>query len=199
MFQLQQRSATAFDPILVRDSITLRSPRLRDYGDWVALRKASRAHLTRWENVWSDNDLSLAAFRRRLRVWERQRRKASGLCLFIRRMDDDQLIGGVTLSNIRFGAARTGVVGYWIGAPFVRQGYGRLAVDEAVIHGFESIGLNRIEAACQPENHASGKLLQSLGFQLEGRARGYLRINGEWRDHDIYALIESDWADETSD
>jgi ribosomal-protein-alanine N-acetyltransferase len=57
---------------------------------------------------------------------------------------------------------------------------------------FQSLGLHRLEAACIPENEPSRRLLQKLGFREEGRARLYLQINGEWRDHILFALLEDD-------
>lgn len=184
--------SAAFDPMLVRDPIVLRAPHAHDYEDWAKLRAKSRAHLVKWENDWTEKDVGVSAYRRRLRVWERQRRLATGLSLFAFHMDGDTLIGGVTLSNIRFGASQSGILGYWIGEGFLRRGYGRIMVDETVRHTFDSIGLNRIEAACQPENLASARLLERLGFVREGRARDYLRINDAWRDHDVYALTAAD-------
>ena len=178
--------------MLVRDPVMLRSPEARDYDQWLALRTQSRPHLTKWEDDWAAKDVTPAAYRRRLRLWERQRRQAAALSLFIVRTDDGALAGGVTLSNIRFGASRSAVLGYWVGAPYARRGYGRIAVDETVSHAFRGLGLHRVEAACQPENEPSARLLKKLGFQREGRARGYLRINGSWRDHDIYALTADD-------
>ncbi len=194
MFQLRPAGSAAFDPVLVRDPLLLRAPQLRDFEDWAALRDDSRGHLTKWEDDWTAKDVTLSAFRRRLRLWERQRRAATGLSLFACRLDGEALIGGVTLSNIRFGASRSGVIGYWVGEGFLRRGYGGIIVHETVRHAFDVIGLNRVEAACQPGNEASARLLGGLGFEREGRARGYLRINGVWRDHDIYAVTAGDWA-----
>lgn len=193
MFQLRHAGPAAFDPVLVRDPVLLRPPHIRDFDNWVGLRTRSRGHLTRWEDSWTDKDITLSAFRRRLRLWERQRRMAVSLSLFAYCLDNDALIGGVTLSNIRFGASRSGVIGYWIGADFLRRGFGRIVVEETVRHAFDAIGLNRVEAACQAENTASSRLLTGLGFHREGCARGYLRINGAWRDHDIYAVTAQDW------
>lgn len=192
MFQLRPSGSAAFDPVLVCDPLLLRPPDLRDFEGWAALRNSSRAHLTKWEDDWTAKDVTPSAFRRRLRLWERQRRMAASLSLFAYRLDDDALVGGVTLSNIRFGASRSGVIGYWIGERFLRRGYGRIIVDETVRHAFAAIGLNRVEAACQPDNKSSSRLLAGLGFEREGRARGYLRINGVWRDHDIYAVTAGD-------
>ncbi len=199
MFQLRMTGSAAFDPMLVRDPLLLRSPQVHDHEQWAGLRADSRQHLIKWENDWTDKDVAMSAFRRRLRVWERQRRLATGLSLFAFRMDGDALIGGVTLSHIRYGASQSGTLGYWVGEGFLRRGYGQIMVDETVRHAFESIGLNRIEAACQPENEASARLLAGLGFVREGRARDYLRINGVWRDHDVYALTAADRAGATGE
>ena len=57
---------------------------------------------------------------------------------------------------------------------------------------FGRIGLRRLEAACLPQNEASRGLLEKVGFQYEGYAREYLRIDGEWRDHLLYALLRDD-------
>jgi ribosomal-protein-alanine N-acetyltransferase len=200
MFQLlQSRSAQLFDPVLVTDKATLRSPRPEDYEAWLTLRRASRAHLIQWEEDWVEADVSFSAYRRRLRLWERHRRQGAALSLFAFGAEADAaggdvLVGGVTLTSIRYGAARSGILGYWIGTPFLRRGYASAAVGELAAHAFGEIGLNRLEAACQRENGASAQLLGKLGFRREGTARSYLRINGAWRDHDIYALTAGDWA-----
>ena len=183
----------AFAPVLVHDPLMLRAGTVADHGAWTRLREASRDHLIPWEESWTAEHLTLAAFRRRLKTYERDARRGGGLSLLAFRNADGALVGGVTLSNIRYGAARSGVLGYWIGGPFVRQGYGRAAVDAMVAHAFEAIDLNRLVAACQPENVASQKLLERCGFAREGLARDYLKINGVWRDHYIYALTVRDY------
>ena len=180
---------SAFTPHLVYDAVYLRAPRRSDYEAWVALREQSRAHLTRWEEAWRPQDVSLTAFRQRLRFYQNDMRRGGGLSLFVFRAGDNVLLGGVTLSNIRYGASCSGLMGYWVGERFLRRGYGFAAASAVINHGFSTIGLNRIEAACQPENAVSRKMLEKLGFRLEGRAQSYLRINGQWRDHDIYARI----------
>ena len=199
MFQVRPGAATAFDPVLLSDHVLLRAPAVRDFESWSVLRAKSRAHLTKWEDDWQPKDVTPAAFRRRIRFWDRQRRSLACLSLFAFELDSDALIGGVTLSNIRYGASRSGVIGYWVGDGFLRRGYGRLIVRETLRHAFDHIGLNRIEAACQPENQASARLLEGLGFEREGRARGYLKINDVWRDHDIYAVTAADWSSQVQD
>lgn len=193
MFLIKSPARSAFDPILVRDPVILRAGKLSDYSVWASLREQSRGHLVQWEEDWAPHELSTTFFKRRLKLCDREMRRGTSLPLFIYRRDDDELIGGATLSNIRYGASRSAHLGYWIGAPHTRRGYGAAAVRAMLDHAFGTIGLNRVEAACQPENAASMQLLQTVGFQKEGLARGYLKINGSWRDHFIFACIAGDY------
>ncbi|MEO1251438.1 MAG: GNAT family protein [Pseudomonadota bacterium] len=192
MFQFSQAGEVAFTSLLICEELELYHPTIKDHAAWMALREKSRAHLTLWEDDWTRRETALTAFKRRLRAWERQQRQGVGLSLFARRRADSELVGGATVSNIRLGASRSGILGYWIGAPFVGRGYGAQAVRAVVDHSFDALSLNRLEAACQPENAASRALLTKLGFRHEGLARDYLKINGAWRDHDIFALIARD-------
>jgi ribosomal-protein-alanine N-acetyltransferase len=108
------------------------------------------------------------------------------------RKADDQLLGGCTLSNVRRGVTQGCALGYWIGERFARQGHMFDAVRALIPFVFSTLGLHRIEAACLPTNEASQNLLAKAGFRREGLARKYLQINGEWRDHVLFALLEDD-------
>ncbi|MBB5518668.1 GNAT family N-acetyltransferase [Amphiplicatus metriothermophilus] len=181
-------------PMLVRDPVALRVAEYADYSGWTDLRRESRAHLARWEPAWTEADLTPAAFRARVRNQWRDIRRGRALPLLICRREDGTLVGGIDLSKIRYGAARAASVGYWIGAPYLRRGYARAALEAVLDHAFETMRLNRIEAACQPENAPSRALLEKCGFQREGYARAYLKINEAWRDHLLYAAIAADRA-----
>ena len=102
----------------------------------------------------------------------------------------DVLLGGLTLGGIRRGVAQAGTLGYWMGATHAGKGHMTSAVAAAARHGFTTLRLHRIEAACLPQNIASMTLLERNGFQREGLAKAYLKINGAWRDHVLYARIE---------
>jgi [ribosomal protein S5]-alanine N-acetyltransferase len=172
--------------------IYLRAPRARDWRAWAELRERSRAFLTPWEPTWASDALSRAAFRRRLRQTALEWHEDGGYGFLIFRRDDDALLGGVNLSNIRRGVAQSANLGYWIGEAHARQGYMTEALRALVLFVFDRLGLHRLEAACLPHNAASRSLLQKLGFREEGYARQYLRINGSWQDHVLYALLRSD-------
>lgn len=194
MFLIKSPPRSAFDPILVRDPVLLRAGKLSDYPQWATLREESRSHLVLWEEDWARHELAPAYFKRRLKLSEREMRRGSSLPLFIFRSGDEAMVGGASLSNVRYGASRSAHLGYWIGAPYTRRGYGAAAVRALLDHAFETIELNRVEAACQPENAASMRLLNALGFREEGLARSYLRINGAWRDHLIFAFTAADYG-----
>ena len=103
--------------------------------------------------------------------------------------EKDTLLGGVNLREIRRGVAQTGALGYWIGARHARNGYTLGAVKQMIRFGFDRLGLHRLEAACLPENEPSRRLLFAAGFTQEGHARGYLKIDGRWRDHLLFGIV----------
>ena len=108
------------------------------------------------------------------------------------RSSDNALVGGLTLANIRRGVAQAGSIGYWVGAPFARQGYMTAALRALIPFSFGTLRLHRLEAACIPSNAASIGLLEKTGFKREGYARQYLCINGVWQDHLLYARLRDD-------
>jgi ribosomal-protein-alanine N-acetyltransferase len=177
------------DSHLLGVNVRVRPPELRDWQDWAELRTSSRDFLAQWEPAWASDAHSRAAYRRRLR---RQQRDASDdVCYsyFLVRRSDDALMGGITLSNIQRGVAQVGSVGYWIGEPYARDGYMTEGLKCVLDHCFSSLGLHRVEAACMPNNQASQALLRRCGFRREGYARKYLKINGVWRDHLLFAVV----------
>ena len=182
----------ATSPLIDGGDIYLRRPAVNDWKDWVALREKSRDFLAPWEPTWADDALSRFAFRRRVRRQIRDAQTDIAYTYLIFRKPDQVMLGGITLNDVRRGVAQTGSVGYWIGAPFARQGYMGKALHLLVQHAFTVLKLHRVEAACLPHNQASHALLASCGFREEGYARDYLRIDGRWQDHILFARLEHD-------
>ena len=177
---------------LETERLTLRPPAHGDHRNWASLRRESTAFLVPWEPTWARDHLSRKAFTNR--VYWANRAVASGTAvpLFLVRRSDEALLGAITLDNVRRGPAQAGTLGYWIGAPYARQGYMAEAIDAVVHHAFHVLDLSRIEAACLPENTASRGLLEKSGFKYEGVAQSYLQINGRWRNHVLYANLRGD-------
>ena len=180
------------DPILHGDGVLLRYPQMSDYMQWSRLRGESREFLAPWEPTWAADELSRGAFRRRLRRYQREIRGDLAYPFLLIRRPDDLLMGGCTLSNVRRGVTQSAAVGYWVGARYARHGHMFAALNAMLPFVFGVLGLHRLEAACIPENEPSRSLLLKVGFREEGRARSYLQINGEWRDHILFALLEED-------
>ena len=156
------------------------------------LREASRDFLTPWEPTWPADDLTRASFRRRIKRYSEDQRSDLAYAFFVFRKQDDVLVGGLTLANIRRGCAQAGSLGYWMGAAYARQGHMTAAVSAVIPFAFGTLRLHRIEAACIPANVASVRLLEKTGFKREGFARQYLCIDGVWQDHLLYARLRDD-------
>lgn len=174
------------------ERLYLREPRWNDYRQWANLREKSRNFLTPWEPIWHEDELEKPSYRMRLRHYAEEARSGNAWSLFLFRLQDHALLGGITLGNIRRGVAQSGQIGYWCGAPYAGQGYMYDALRLIIPFAFNELRLHRLEAACIPSNLRSVRLLEKAGFMLEGTLRSYLKINGQWQDHLLYSLIEDD-------
>ena len=150
------------------------------------------AFLKPWEPVWPVDDLTRPAFRRRLRRYADERHADQAFSFFIFSSITGEMVGGLTLSNIRRGVAQCCTLGYWMGEPHHGQGYMTAAVRAVIPFAFNQLRLRRIEAACLPSNVPSIRLLEKVGFAREGYAREYLCIDGTWQDHLLFALLKGD-------
>ena len=179
-------------PVLRSRRLLLRTPRLGDHAEWAALRAASRNFLEPWEPIWPEDDLERPAFRRRIRRYAAEIRDGVAYPWFVFDAGGRDLMGGVTLAQVRRGVTQTGTIGYWMGASHAGRGVMTEAVGLVARHAFGTLGLHRLEASCLPENERSIRLLEKVGFCREGLARRYLCIAGAWRDHLLWGLLADD-------
>ena len=178
-------------PIETADSY-LRFPARSDFAAWRALRMESRAFLQPWEPTWASDELSRLSFLSRIGRYEREYAEGHAVPMFLFLKASDELIGGMTIGYIRRGAAQSCMVGYWMGERHSGQGHMSRALDTVIPHIFDRLKLHRVEAACIPENTRSIKLLEKAGFRREGYLRGYLKIDGTWRDHLLFARLKDE-------
>ena len=190
MFAWLRRIAPMPDVRLTGGGLLLRPPRDGDYAQWAELRRVSRDFLVPWEPTWPRDALTRGCWRRRLRHYGEEWHLGASYSFMVFRLNDLALMGGVTLSNVRHGVAQAGTIGYGVGQPFARQGVMTEAVGLALRFAYEDLGLHRVEAACLPHNAASRALLRKCGFQEEGYAPQYLKIDGAWRDHVLFGKLE---------
>jgi len=180
------------EPAIQGDGVYLRPCLMRDYAEWAALREQSRAFLTPWEPLWPHDDLTRTAYRYRVRRHAEEAARDESYAFFLFREEDDRLVGGLSLGHVRRGVSQSATLGYWMGEPFAGLGLMGRAVRATLAYAFKYQGLHRIEAACLPNNEPSKRLLERVGFHPEGYARAYLSINGQWRDHLLFAMLDSD-------
>ena len=114
--------------------------------------------------------------------------------LVAREIASNRVVGVVNINEIVAGAFQSAYLGYYGMLNFAGTGLMTEALRAAVGYAFNELGLHRLEANIQPGNTASIALVRRLGFRQEGFSPRYLRINGEWRDHERWAL-PSDMVD----
>ncbi|SNS74434.1 ribosomal-protein-alanine N-acetyltransferase [Geodermatophilus pulveris] len=173
--------------------VELHPPRRRDAEEWSRVRVANEAWLAPWEPTapgsWAARHTpgTYRAMRRAV-----LRRAAAGTSLpFVVRVEG-RLAGQVTIDNVVRGALRSGNLGYWIDRSAAGRGLATLAVALVCDHAFGPARLHRLQADVRPENVRSRRLVERLGFRHEGLLRRYLDIDGDWRDHDTFALLAED-------
>ncbi|WP_293808963.1 GNAT family protein [uncultured Bosea sp.] len=179
-------------PLIRTPNLYLRAPQASDHAAWAVLRMESREFLTPWEPTWNEDDLTRASFRLRAKRAAREISTDEAYSLFIFETGTETLLGGLTLGLIRRGVAQACTLGYWMGHRYAGRGHMTEAVRGAVRFAFSDLALHRVEAACLPNNEPSRRLLERVGFQHEGLARAYLKINGNWADHLLYAVLSTD-------
>jgi len=172
--------------------IFLRPPKRRDALKWQKLRMSSKNFLVPWEPSWDASSCSRRAFIRYFKNSNYLANMDRAYSFLIFKIDDNTLLGGINVGNVRRGVAQSASLGYWVGENHARNGYMKEALQILIPTLFIDLRLNRLEAATLEENTASRNLLKKIGFKKEGVLRKYLKINGTWRDHVLYGLLEND-------
>lgn len=178
------------DAIERGDLVHLRRPVAEDRDEWVALRESCLDHLLPWEprqKVKSERE-RWNAFFSKANTEDRQR-------FLICENTGGVMVGYVGLNDIRRGVMQSCNAGYWIAQRFTRKGYMTEGLRLAVRHAFRTLGLHRVEAGIQPSNVASIGVVKKLGFRYEGTALRLLEINGQWCDHERWAITAEEWRD----
>jgi ribosomal-protein-alanine N-acetyltransferase len=105
----------------------------------------------------------------------------------------DELVGEVDLGGIVRESIQTALLGLWLDEDHVGKGYAEEAFFLMCRYGFEELGLHRIEALALPENEPVKGALRKAGVRSEGVAQRLREVNGEWRDHERYAITLEEW------
>jgi len=105
------------------------------------------------------------------------------------------ILGFTHFTQIFRGPFQACYLGYAIDQNHQNQGYTTEALSFLIQKMFHEHNLHRIMANHLPQNQASARVLEKLGFTVEGRARQYLQINGKWEDHILTSLTNPDWKE----
>ena len=167
-----------------------------DLDELVALRRANRAHTGPWEPSRDDAFYSPAGQRIELDL-DAQAWAAGSAYPFsvLDAGDGDRLVGRVALANIVRGAWQNATLGYWIARRFAGRGATTTAVALVTDHLLGPASLHRVEVCIRPENIASLRVVEKLGFRYEGCRRRYIHIDGDWRDHLCFAVVREELAE----
>ena len=181
---------------LRHDRVGVRPMRWRDAPDWIDLRRRNEDWLRPWEATPPTQLLAApATVAVYLAMHRGLRRKArGGAALPFGITYDDRLVGQVTVGNVVRGSLNSGYAGYWVDRNVAGRGVMPVALALVVDHCFSQAGLHRVEANIRPENAASRRVVEKLGFREEGLRRRYLHIDGAYRDHLCFALTVEDAA-----
>lgn len=185
-------------PLRLQDGrVGLRPFRLRDSGTWSEVRIRNEGWLSPWEGrpasqperSWADRH-SAPVYAAMLRNNRREARAGRALPCAV--TYDGRLVGQVTAGTVVRGAFDSAAVGYWVDGAVAGRGVLPTALALLVDHCFDVVGLHRLEANIRPENLASRRVVEKLGFREEGLHRRYLFIDGDWRDHLSFAVTRED-------
>jgi [ribosomal protein S5]-alanine N-acetyltransferase len=181
------------EPSLLDAPVCLRPVRVWDARAWRDSRVRNASWLRPWEPTNPETPLFRSGIGPYVAMARTMRREArQGLALPWVVTYSGRFVGQLTVGSIIWGSARTGQVGYWIDEAVAGRGVIPTALAMAIDHCFLVVGLHRLEASIRPENHASRRVVEKLGFREEGLRRRYLHIDGAWRDHLCYALTVED-------
>jgi [ribosomal protein S5]-alanine N-acetyltransferase len=186
---------TLTEPDLLDLPVSLRPVRVKDAAAWRDTRVRNAAWLRPWEPTNPETPLyrsSLGPYVSMARTMRREARQ--GLTVPWVVTFGGRFVGQLTVGSIVWGSARSAQVGYWIDEACAGRGITPTALAMAMDHCFFVIGLHRVEATIRPENHASRRVVEKLGFREEGLRRRSLHIDGAWRDHLCYAMTAEDAA-----
>jgi ribosomal-protein-alanine N-acetyltransferase len=184
-------------PVKIKDgNLVLRPLRLRDARRWIIARRSSADWLAPWEVTppgqrttppagWSVYLVTLSRLRDDAK---------NGSTLPFAVVLDGRLVGQVTLGNLGREPREPAYVGYWVDRAQAGRGITPRALALVLEHAFATLDLPRVEANIQPDNDASRRVVEKLGFRLDTLRPGHLHVAGAWRDHLRYELTRENAA-----
>jgi ribosomal-protein-alanine N-acetyltransferase len=167
--------------------VLLRAPTRADQDEFLELMRTSRSFHQPWASAPTDPD--------RFAAYLADARRPDFEAMLVCRVPDGAIVGFFNLSQIVRRGLQSAYLGYSVGKRYAQQGYMREGLELVLRHAFVNLKLHRIEANIQPGNEASIALARGGGFRREGFSPRYLKIGGQWRDHERWAILVEEWAE----
>ncbi len=171
--------------LLVGAQVFLRHPVPEDEAEFIQLVRSSRT----LHHPWAYPPSTQQAFVDYLQRSQSERHVSLLVC----ETSSGAIAGVINLNEIIRGAFQSAFLGYYAHANFAGRGYMTAGLGLALQYAFSGLRLHRLEANIQPANQPSIRLVKRCGFRLEGLSPSYLCINGEWRDHERWAILANEW------
>jgi ribosomal-protein-alanine N-acetyltransferase len=156
-----------------------------DGGEFTSLMRGSRSFHRPWASAPTDAE--------RFDAYLADSQRTDFVAMLVCRAGDDAILGFFNLSPILIGSLRSAYLGYAVGKKYARKGYMRDGIELVLRHAFVDMELDCVEANIQPGNRASIALAGGAGFVLDDCPPRYLKIGGQWRDHERWVLMANDW------
>ncbi len=181
-------------PLIETDRLILRMGQVEDIPAILKFRSENSDHFQKWDPKYPPGFLTETYWRKKIadNLTEFTNDQSLRLFTFLKSAPD-HIVANVNFSNFVRGAGQMCHIGYGVAENMQNQGLGAEAVAAAIDYAFKQINMHRIMANYRPENERSKNLLKKLGFTIEGNARQYLLIDGEWRDHVLTSLTNQNW------
>ncbi|MEO7122283.1 MAG: GNAT family protein [Lacisediminihabitans sp.] len=173
-------------PTLHDGPVTIRPIRLRDARALERELLDNRGWLRKWEATNPHGPMSFDV-RAGIRSLQNNARAGFGLPFAVEY--DGKFAGQLNVSGMSYGSLASATIGYWVSERFAGKSVTPTAVALATDYCFFQLGLHRMEICIRPENAASLRVVEKLGFRYEGLRRRYIHINGQWCDHFCFALV----------
>lgn len=170
------------EPDVATARVYLRPAARRDRDEFLERMQESRT----LHEPWISPPLTGLAYQNYLA--RNQRDDHAGLLVCLR--DTDAIAGVINLNNIVRGTFLSASLGYYAASRYAGLGFMREGLKLATRFAFGTLGLHRLEANIQPDNHRSIGLVRACGFALEGRSPAFLFLAGQWRDHERWAIYD---------
>ena len=181
-------------PQLESARILLRFAKPEDVTAVIIYYTANRVHLAPFEPIRAEDFYTEDYWRKEIEARLDAFKNDQSLKLFLFEKEHPKIIiGSMNFTNFVRGVFQSCTLGYSVAAAFEGKGYMTEALNVAIGYVFSELNMHRIVAAYLTHNQRSGLLLKRLGFVVEGYARDYLMINGQWQDHILTSLINHRW------